>query len=95
MRCTKRNLHKAFENEETSVAEYILNMRLDRCRDALAKPFTQHQSIASVALSWGFSSGASFSRSFHKRFQMSPSEYRASVLFAAKRPEKPDYARVS
>jgi AraC-like DNA-binding protein len=78
MRCTKRYLHKVFEDEEVSISRYILDLRLDYCRDALVGPSTREQSITDVALSWGFSNSAHFSRAFHERFGMSPSTYRAA-----------------
>jgi AraC-like DNA-binding protein len=80
MRCTKRYLHKTFEDEDSTISEYILNMRLERCRDELGMASSRQESITDIALAWGFTSGAHFSRVFHKRYQISPSEYRASVL---------------
>jgi AraC-like DNA-binding protein len=76
MRCTKRYLHKAFEGEESSLSEYILHQRLDRCRESLAMRSLNNQSITDIALSWGFSNSAHFSRTFRCRFSVSPSEYR-------------------
>ena len=80
MHCTKRYLHKVFEDEDVSISEYILDLRLDRCRDALRGMTARDESITEVALSWGFSNSAHFSRAFHKRFGVSPSIYRASSL---------------
>jgi AraC-like DNA-binding protein len=80
MRCTKRYLHKAFENEDVSIAGYILNKRLDRCRDDLQRASLRDESITNIALSWGFNSGAHFSRTFHKRFHFSPSDFRALAI---------------
>ncbi len=64
MHCTKRYLHKAFEAEDTSLSEYILNQRLDRCRESLGMHSLTNQSITDIALSWGFSNSAHFSRTF-------------------------------
>src|SRR6185312_7882780 len=68
MHCTKRYLHKVFEDEDVSISKYILDLRLDRCRDALRTVSAKDESITDIALSWGFSNSAHFSRAFHKRF---------------------------
>jgi AraC-like DNA-binding protein len=78
MHCTKRYLHKVFEDEDMSISKYILDQRLDRCRDALRATPGKDECITDIALSWGFSNSAHFSRAFHKRFGASPSMYRAS-----------------
>ena len=80
MHCTKRYIHKVFEDEDVSISKYILDLRLDHCRDALRGVSTREESITDIALSWGFSNSAHFSRAFHKRFGISPSHYRASSL---------------
>ena len=77
MHCTKRYLHKVFEEEDVSISNYILDLRLDRCRDALIASSLRHESITNIALSWGFSNSAHFSRAFHRRFGVSPSNYRS------------------
>jgi AraC-like DNA-binding protein len=78
MHCTKRYLHKVFEDEDMSISQYILDQRLDRCRDALCVTSAKDECITGIALSWGFGNSAHFSRAFHKRFGVSPSAYRAS-----------------
>jgi AraC-like DNA-binding protein len=80
MHCTKRYLHKVFEEEDVSISKYILDLRLDRCRDALRSVAAKEESITDIALSWGFSNSAHFSRAFHKRFGISPSLFRTAAL---------------
>ncbi|HEY4379962.1 MAG TPA: helix-turn-helix domain-containing protein [Acidobacteriaceae bacterium] len=80
MHCTKRYLHKVFEEEDMSISKYILDQRLDRCRDALCGTSGRDECITDIALSWGFSNSAHFSRAFHKRFGVSPSAYRVSCF---------------
>lgn len=78
--CTKRYVHKIFSAEET-LGQYILNARLDRCRDDLLKPELAGQSITEIAFSWGFNSSAHFSRVFRRRFGISPSGCRAPAAW--------------
>ncbi|MEO6338742.1 MAG: helix-turn-helix domain-containing protein [Caulobacteraceae bacterium] len=79
--CTKRYVHKIFSAEET-LGQYILNARLDRCRDDLLKPELSNLSITEIAFSWGFNSSAHFSRVFRRRFGVSPSACRAPAPVA-------------
>jgi AraC-like DNA-binding protein/effector-binding domain-containing protein len=56
---------------------FTLRLRLDRAAAALISSRT---SILQVALEFGFESHETFCRAFRRRFQMSPSAYRKSVL---------------
>ena len=73
IRCSKRYLHRAFEEEESSISEYIWQLRLDRCRVELLNPASQGKSITDIAFSWGFNSCSHFSTAFKHRFGMPPS----------------------
>jgi AraC-like DNA-binding protein len=76
MNCSKRYVHKIFESEGTSPAEYIWRMRLCRCREELRDPASANKSITEIAYSWGFSSSAHFSRTFKDVFHVCPRAYR-------------------
>jgi AraC-like DNA-binding protein len=69
-------LHQAFRAAELGVEECIFAERLDRCREMLADPRHDRQSITTIAYGMGFSHPSHFSRSFKKRFGVSPSEVR-------------------
>lgn len=73
MNCTKRYLHRAFEEEGVSISDYIWQLRLDRCRSEIIDPRYQSKSITEIAFSWGFSSSPHFSAAFKERFGTSPS----------------------
>jgi AraC-like DNA-binding protein len=75
-KCTKRYLHKAFEEEGRSISEYIWQLRLDSCREQLLNSDARNKSITEIALSWGFNSSAHFSSAFKLRFGTSPSSLR-------------------
>ena len=74
--CTKRNLHKAFSGDGTTICNYIWRSRLERCRRDLDNPACSAKSITDVAFFWGFSSSTHFSRAFKEAFGVSPRAYR-------------------
>jgi AraC-like DNA-binding protein len=77
MHCTKRYLHKVFSGQDETLSQFIWRVRLDRCRDDLARPDRAGEAISQIALSWGFNDSGHFSRAFRERFGVSPSAYRA------------------
>jgi AraC family transcriptional regulator, positive regulator of tynA and feaB len=78
-RCTKRYLHMAFHSENVSISDYILKLRLQRCREDLLNPAFVHRSITDIAYSWGFNSSNHFSRCFKEEFGVSPRTLRAEL----------------
>lgn len=79
MRCSKRYLHRVFEDETCTLDRYIWQARLERCHAALAEPAAQRRSISEVAFSYGFNSSEHFCRMFKSRFGMSPRAYQRDV----------------
>lgn len=72
---SRPTLYRAFAETE-GVMEELREMRLLRCRSALLSQQARHEHVGQIAYSFGFSSSASFSRSFRSRFGVSPSELR-------------------
>ncbi|MEV0006161.1 helix-turn-helix domain-containing protein [Micromonospora sp. NPDC050980] len=79
-----RSLHRLFEAEETTVAAYIRDERLARCRRDLADPALGDRSIQLVAARWGFRDKAHFSRVFRAAQDESPQAHRARRLEQAR-----------
>ena len=77
LRMTPSYLHRVFMSESESVARYILRRRLDECRKLLMDPMQRGRSITAIAVEYGFSSPAHFSRTFRDRFGVSPRDLRA------------------
>lgn len=75
-RISTRYLHRLFAEQQLSVADWIRQQRLERCRRALANPALAHCSITDIALSWGFSDAGHFARLFRQRYRSSPSAFR-------------------
>ena len=74
-----RLLQRLFAAEGgSSLAAFILEQRLQRCRDALRHPAQTHRSITDIALSWGFNDPAHFTRVFRRRFGLAPRDWRVA-----------------
>lgn len=82
LRCSKRHLHQAFSDEEVTLAQFILQRRLQACMRDLRNPQYQPRTITDIAFSWGFNNGAHFSRVFREHAGLSPSDFRAASLAA-------------
>ncbi|MFF5180984.1 helix-turn-helix domain-containing protein [Micromonospora sp. NPDC000316] len=71
-----RSLHRLFEAEESTVASYIRDLRLERCRRDLTDPALRTQPVQTIGARWGFPDKAHFSRAFRAAQGMSPQAYR-------------------
>lgn len=69
-----RNLHRLFESENTTVAAWIRQRRLERCRADLLTG--SGQSVSAVGARWGLPDSAHFSRLFRRAYGLPPAEYR-------------------
>lgn len=74
--CSKRNLHKAFSQDGTTISDTIWRLRLERCRSDLVAPSCAWKSITEIAFSWGFNSSTHFSKAFKEAFGIPPRLYR-------------------
>ncbi|MCM0676388.1 helix-turn-helix domain-containing protein [Micromonospora phytophila] len=73
-----RSLHRLFEAEESTVASYIRDLRLARCRHDLADPGLRSVPIQTIAARWGFPDKAHFSRVFRAAHGMTPQTWRGN-----------------
>ena len=71
-----RQLHRLFAQEGLSVAAWVREQRLRRCRDDLADPRLHRLAISGIAERWGYRSQAHFTRVFSARFGVTPREFR-------------------
>ncbi|MET8524889.1 helix-turn-helix domain-containing protein [Micromonospora sp. NPDC005172] len=71
-----RTLHRLFEAENTTVATYIRDLRLARCRRDLTDPTLRTQPVQVIAARWGFGDKAHFSRVFKAAYGVSPQAFR-------------------
>lgn len=82
LRCSKRYLHRVFEDEPASLERYIWLARLERCRAALESPGAARRSVSEIAFAWGFNSSAHFCRLFKSHYGMSPSDFRRQAAIS-------------
>lgn len=70
-----RYLHRLFEAEDTTVCQWIRELRLHECRRELRARAAGSVSLGQVARRWGFTSPARFSRAFRSSFGLSPTDW--------------------
>lgn len=75
LRCSKRYLHRVFEDEPHTLDRFIWLTRLESCHAALQQDGPRQRSISEIAFSRGFNSGAHFCRLFKAQYGVSPSEF--------------------
>ncbi|MGV9563357.1 AraC-like ligand-binding domain-containing protein [Streptomyces sp. NPDC003480] len=73
-----RALQYLFREDGVTVAGFIREQRLERCRADLTDPLLAGRSVAAIAFRAGFSDAAAFSRAFKARYGMPPGAYRRS-----------------
>lgn len=71
-----RHLNRTFAADNTTVSQFIHRQRLDGARKELVDPAAPVRRIADIAVRWGFSSQAHFTRAFRREFGCTPSEMR-------------------
>ena len=71
-----RYLYRLFEAQGTTVAAWIRQRRLERCRADLADPALGSAPVNAVAARWGLPDPAHFSRMFKRAYGLPPAEYR-------------------
>ncbi|MDO4254537.1 MAG: helix-turn-helix domain-containing protein [Kocuria sp.] len=75
-----RYLHRLFENEDSTLAEWIRARRLDGASRQLIDPAFSHIPVSNIGANWGFSDPSTFSRAFRSRFGAPPRDYRTTFL---------------
>jgi AraC-like DNA-binding protein len=74
-----RSLQRLFQAHGTTVAGWIRDQRLDRCRRDLHDPGLAARAVSRIAARWGFSDPAHFSRVFKHAYGVSPARFRRSA----------------
>jgi AraC-like DNA-binding protein len=71
-----RSLYKLFEQEETTVADWIRRRRLERCRRDLLDPFQRGRPVAAIGARHGLANPAHFNRLFRAAYGLPAAQYR-------------------
>jgi AraC family transcriptional activator of tynA and feaB len=79
---SRRKLYLIFKAHELTPARFIHNVRLDAVKRALATLDNADRSIFRIAIDYGFTQSASFSRAFKTSFGLSPRAWRMQTLCA-------------
>ncbi|MEW5687129.1 MAG: AraC family transcriptional regulator [Pseudomonadota bacterium] len=74
-----RYLHKLFETQPLSFAQFVAERRLARAMRLLSDPAQRHQRVLDIALQAGFGDVTTFNRAFRRRYGKSPSDCRADA----------------
>jgi AraC-like DNA-binding protein len=77
-RISRRYLYKLLAERGYTVAGWIREQRLDRCRQDLVDPAMDHLPVGAIGGRWGFPDPAHFSHAFKAAYGMSPREARAA-----------------
>jgi AraC-like DNA-binding protein len=72
-----RYLHKLFETEQTTIAAWIRQRRLERCRRDLLDPALRSWPVSAIGARWGLTNPAHFSRLFRAAYGVAPAEFRS------------------
>lgn len=71
---SQRYLHRLFTDEPMQLMHWIWHERLERCLKTLASHEGVGHPVSAVAYAWGFNDASHFSRSFRKRYGVTPRE---------------------
>jgi AraC family transcriptional activator of tynA and feaB len=71
-----RYLNKLFETNGMSVARWIREQRLERCRSEVENPLQAEARIIDIAFTHGFRNVSSFNRAFRARYGRPPTAFR-------------------
>jgi AraC-like DNA-binding protein len=77
-----RYLHRLFQSQQTTVADWIRRRRLDRCRRDLLDPALRGWPVGRVGVRWGFLTPGQFNRAFRREYGLPPGEYRLRAIQA-------------
>lgn len=69
-----RYIHQLFHDQPLTLMQWVLQERLTRCHDELARGVHAGRTLCELAYAWGFNDQAHFTHSFRKLFGVSPSE---------------------
>jgi AraC-like DNA-binding protein len=75
-----RYLQALFQEQGTTVTDWVRDRRLKACRRDLADPALREESIGEIAHRWGYPDQAYFSRLFRRSFGESPREWRTRAM---------------
>ena len=76
LRISVRTLHLRFKQIGQTFSHWLLEKRLEACREALCDPNQRALNISQIAYRWGFNDLSHFNKAFRARFKLSPRAWR-------------------
>lgn len=76
---SRRRLYMLFETREQTPSEFIRTERLLRAAEILDHPESNRTKISELAFGLGFQDATTFTRSFYKKYGVTPRDYRSVV----------------
>ncbi len=73
------SVYRVFDAKDLTLADWIWQQRLERCRRELVDPELAQASITRIAFRWGFRDVSHFSRAFKRAYGMTPRDFRQQV----------------
>ncbi|MFB7190963.1 helix-turn-helix domain-containing protein [Streptomyces sp. NPDC056230] len=73
-------LHRLFRDEDATVAAWIRRLRLEAARRDLTDPALRATPIHAIAVRWGFTRAADFSRAYRAAYGTTPKDHRHQAL---------------
>ncbi|MFJ9033493.1 helix-turn-helix domain-containing protein [Streptomyces sp. NPDC102274] len=70
------HLHRLFQTQETTVADWVRRRRLEGARRDLADPAMRAVPVHRIGTRWGFTHHAAFTRAFRTAYGLPPRDYR-------------------
>jgi AraC-like DNA-binding protein len=78
-RVSPRSVQNLFDNDGTTLSEYVLGQRLAHAHRALSDPRRAGEKIATIAFEAGFGDVSYFYRAFRRRYDVLPADVRAQA----------------
>ncbi|OEK06004.1 hypothetical protein A8C32_19435 [Flavivirga aquatica] len=75
-KCSKRQLHKLFNDENCTINNYIRNSRLEKCKNDIENLGLSKLSVSEIGYKNGFNNISNFIKCFKQKFGIPPGEYR-------------------
>lgn len=75
-----RHLHALWQNEQTTLWQWVVRRRLEAAREEIADPESAHKAIEVIAREWCFANSTYFARRFRREFALSPRQWRSLAL---------------
>jgi AraC-like DNA-binding protein len=75
-RISQSYLYSLFNDDETTVGQFVLNKRLQRAYEILVADPKGHRTVSEIAYEVGFKNVSHFSRCFSRRFKIAPRDVR-------------------